>query len=242
MVMSQIGLGLYTLADVARLIQVQPRDVKRWMFGYDFKTRHADGGSAQHRSKPLWRTQYAGDPDLAEAAIGFRDLLELRIVREFVRCGVHLVVIRKCLETAKALFDRQYPFTAKRFLTDGRTVFLQAAEDVEAEFLDLKSLQFAIREVIRPSLYAGIEYQDGEAARWYPESNRRKSRSIVVDPVVQFGKPVLAESSVPTEAVYLAYRAEGGEPSAIERVAKIYELPTKEVQAAVRFEASLMAA
>lgn len=238
--MSQYGVGLYTLADAARLLHVKSRDVRRWMFGYDFTSSNKDGERHRHHSNPLWIPQYAGDPDLNGQVIGFRDLLELRIVREFVHHGVPLVVIRRCLEAASKLFESSYPFTAHRFLTDGRTVFHQAVQEgAERDLLDLRTLQFAFKEVIKPSLYAGIEYEGELARRWYPEPKRK---AVVVDPAIQFGKPTLTESSVSTEALYLSYQAEGGDASALQTVAAIYELPVKAVKEAVRFETSLAAA
>src|SRR5471030_2937781 len=109
--MELTGIGLYTLQEVERLTGAQAREVGRWLFGYKSK-----GGV----SAPLWKSQLA---DLDEKVIGFRDLMELRIVKAFRNHDVPLQVIRAAIEGAKAMFGTEYPFTAHRFLTDGKSIF-----------------------------------------------------------------------------------------------------------------------
>ena len=52
------------------------------------------------------------------------------------------------------------------------------SDDDEAEVLDLRTRQYAFREIIKGSLYAGIEYDDGFARRWYPEPRSRAVTSV----------------------------------------------------------------
>jgi uncharacterized protein (DUF433 family) len=54
----------------------------------------------------------------------------------------------------------------------------------------------------------------------------------VLDPARNFGKPILTESGVPTETLFAAYRVEQDS----RRVAAIYEVPTSDVEAAIRYE------
>lgn len=234
--MSPAGIGVYTLATAARLIHADRAAIKRWLFGYDYSRRDGEVRS-RHHSDPLWTPQHSAEA-LGDKVIGFRDLLELRIVREFVEHGVSLLVVRRCLEFARTEFGiADYPLTSQRFCTDGRTIFREVLkEGQEPEILDLRSRQYVIRDIIKPSLYAGIEYDGEMARRWYPEGRDR--RSVVVDPDVQFGKPVLEESGVPTEVLYAAYLAEGLDKAV---VARIYEVPPRQVEAAVRFEERLAA-
>ena len=239
--MAELGLGVYTLPEAARLIHAEPRSVRRWLKGYRFSYSDAEGHKVQSFSQPLWATQYAGDPDFGSQVVGFLDLLELRVVKSFVDAGVSLSVVRRCLDHARTMFQTDHPLTSKKFRTDGRTIYLQSLRETEdAELLDLKSLQYAFKAVIKPSLFAGIDYEDGQARRWYPSEHH--SKTIVIDPERQFGKPMLTESAVPTRALYASYKAEGGDKAAAAMVARLFELPVKEVQAAVKFEAELQAA
>jgi uncharacterized protein (DUF433 family) len=110
------------------------------------------------------------------------------------------------------------------------------AADDEAEVLDLRTRQYAFREIIKNSLYAGIEYEGGFARRWYPEP---RSRAVVINPVLQFGQPVIEESGVPTASLYASYLAEDRNKAV---VARLFEITPKQVEAAVRFEEKLLQA
>ena len=230
---TELGLGVYTLADAALLVQADRAAINRWLFGYRYSHRRNDK-IARYRSAALWQPQYS-DERLPEKVIGFRDLLELRVVREFVRRGVPLLVVRHCLEAAQQLFGSDYPFTTRRFVTDGETIYLDAVRDAAAdsEILNLRTRQYAFREIIKDSLYAGIEYEDGFARRWYPVP---RSRAIVIDPAVQFGHPMIEQQAVPTASIYASYLAEGKQKAV---VARLFELEPKQVDVAVRFEEKL---
>lgn len=234
--MTQPGLGVYTLSDAARLVRADVPKIRRWLFGYDY----GKGVGAERRklhSDPLWVPQYGTD-ELGERVLGFRDLMELRIVREFVARGVPLIVVRYCLEAAREMFGGDYPLTRQRFLTDGETVFHEAldvassTEDGPA-LLDLRRRQHVFRTIVKDSLYAGIEYDGEIARRWYPEGKRH---AVVIDPEVQFGHPAIEQSGVPTAALYAAWLADGKKRAT---VAKLYEVDARHVDAAVRFEEKL---
>ena len=230
------GIGIYTLAEAARLVRVPARSIGRWLYGYGY-THKANDEKRVYHSDPLWAPEYAPDV-LGEKVLGFRDLLEIRVVREFVSHGVPLLVVRRCLDTAKQMFGTDYPLTANRFATDGRTIFVDVVRNgAEREMVDLRNRQLVFRDIIKPSLYTGIEYEGRYARRWYPEGG--KQRSIVIDPQRQFGKPIVVDDAVPTEALYSNFKAEGGDKVAIGLVAKIFEVPVRKVQAAIRFEESL---
>lgn len=223
-----IGVGLYSVRGAARLIGTEPREIRRWLFGYRFKS----GAGEFRASPPLWRTELS---DEESEAIGFHDLLELRLVKEFVLRGVSLRVIRRAATRARELFSLPHPFTSLRFMTDGKSVFYEAAGEEGGQSLtDLLKRQRVFDEVVRPSLYEGIDFtQDDLARRWFP---LRKSNEVVLDPDLSFGQPSLTRYGVPTDAIVSAVEAEEGD---IQRVARIYELPVKSVRAALNFERRL---
>jgi uncharacterized protein (DUF433 family) len=106
----------------------------------------------------------------------------------------------------------------------------------ELEVLDLRTRQYAFREIIKDSLYAGIEYDAGTARRWYPEP---RSRKVVIDPGVQFGHPVIEECGVPTASIYASYLAEDRDKAL---VARLFEITPRQIESAVRFEEKLLQA
>ena len=228
--MQLLGTGIYPLHQAARLVGAQPRAVRRWLKGYSWNCN--EGRSS---SQPLWCTQLV-DQGLPDEVIGFRDLLELRLVAAFVKHGVGLKVIRATVDEAAATFGGSYPLTNHRFLTDGKRIFLDAIEATgERRMSDLLRKQFVFSEIIKPSLYAGIEYSAGGALRWFPMGRRR---DIVLDPALQFGTPVLTAVGIPTDTIHAAFIAEGGDKA---MVARVFDIAPRMVSAAVEFEEKLAA-
>lgn len=217
-------IGLYTLQQAARLSGAKASEVNRWLFGY----KSNNGKSFL----PLWQTQIK---DIDQKIIGFRDLLELRIVSAFIRKGVPLQVIRSSLENAQEMFGTDYPLTSLRFLTDGKRIYHEALKK-DSALTDLAKRQLVFSSVIRPSLYDGIEFTaSGKATRWYP----LRGKAVVVDPELSFGRPSLTNYGIPTEIIAQALKAERGD---IKAVSSQFAIPPSEVKAAAKFESQLLAA
>lgn len=226
--MSFLGTGVYPLRQAARLVGADAGAVRRWLLGYSRAGRIYD---------PLWTPEISSD-GIGEAVIGFRDLLELRLVAAFADHGVNAKVIRATIDFARREFQTDYPLTTQRFLTDGKTIFQEAKNATgDSAMLDVVKRQFVFSHIIRQSLYTGVEYVDGvRARRWYPLRDDRKI--VVLDPGVQFGSPIVAKAGIPTDTIHAAFVAEGKDRNA---VARIFGISPREVAAAVRFENQLAA-
>ncbi len=225
--MQLIGLGLYSFSEAARLTGIAPVELRRWLRGYG----RIDQDAREH--PPLWQSELAAaDVD----AVSFHDLLEIRFVKAFRLHGVSLQTIRQVAKDARDMLG-PYPFTCRRFETDGETIFESALEESDdGQTLDMRRKQYVFRRIIKRSLYAGIEFGDDQrAVRWYPVE---RSRQIVIDPAVAFGKPVVASVSVRTNVLHDAWLAEGKDKK---RVARLYEVPLGAVEAAIRYETRLAA-
>lgn len=230
------GSGMYSLREAARLVQAKSRDLNRWLFGYHYQKGRGEK-SIRAFSAPLWKTQV----ELAEydeLVIGFRDLLEVRFVRAFIAHGIPLIVIRRCLESAQSIYGVEYPFTSLQFKTDGKTIFGEALKSVESEdaMVDLRNRQIVFRDIIHPSLYAGIEYNGSQATKWYPASRRDH---VVLDPTRQFGSPIIEDTGTPTDALYASFIAEGANDRALYLTSELYDVAVKYVRSAIKFEESL---
>lgn len=229
--MDILGTGIYPISQAAKLVGANPRALRRWLCGYHRKYH----GQNVHMA-PLWSTQLE-DPALSCEAIGFHDLLEARMVAAFVQHGVDLKVIRATIEAATQRFGKDYPLTQKSFLTDGKRIFLDAIETATGEhrMIDVAGKQFVFSDIIKPSLYAGIEYGTDGATRWFPLADKT---TVVLDPHRQFGTPIVSDGSVPTDAIYASYLAEGRDAG---MVARIFNIPAHSVSDAVEFEERLAA-
>lgn len=229
--MTILGTGVYSLNQAARLVGEEPRSLRRWLLGYSRKYK-----GDQVQSAPLWQTQLQGDA-FPDEVIGFQDLLELRMVAAFIKHGVSLKVIRATVDAASKNFGRAYPLTNQQFLTDGKRIFLQAIAESSGEehLIDLVQKQFVFSDIIKPSLYAGIDYGSDGAVRWFPMGRRK---TIVLDPALQFGAPIVSHTGVPTDTIYASYLAEGRDKN---MVARVFDLTPKMVADAVAFEEGLAA-
>lgn len=229
--MNLIGIGLYTFQEAAKLTDTSAQDLRRWLKGHSYKPH---GSVERMSSAPLWQAEL---DETEIEGISFHDLLEIRFVNAFRKHGVSLQTIRLASEHARELFNHPYPFTCKRFETDGRSIFAAALEESgETALLDLAKKQYAFTKIIEPSLYRGIEFgRDDLASCWYPV---KRSKAIVLDPAIAFGKPIVTHGHVRTSILYDAFKIEESK----QFVAKLYEVPINAVEAAIRFEEQLLAA
>jgi len=217
------GMGAYTVAEAARLIGMAPARLRRWLYGYEY-----DGGRGVQPA--LWQPQY----DVVEDGqlLGFRDLIEARIVAALTKARFGLPTIRACMMAARDLLGDDHPFSTSAFRTDGRALFLDITDGVQdAAMYDLKSRQRVFREVVMPSL-TGLDFGPDVAERWWLVPGRK---TIVADPGRSFGQPIVAATGLLTTRIVQELKAEGS----VERVARLYELPVRTVRDAIRFEQNL---
>jgi hypothetical protein len=232
-----VGIGLFPLAEAARLAQIDLRTARRWALGYPYTYR------GEHRQSP-------GVMPLALAPFGkqhdltFPEMLTLRLVGAFRKAGLGLPVIKRVSQVAAEHYGLPLPFVSRRFRTDGRKIFLELRTKPESEeaetipprerrIIEVLTGQENFAEVVEPSLFANVDWEDDLASRWWP---LRPDHAVVLDPAVMFGAPHISGTSVPTGAVASAVKAEGGGQDAIASVAEWFGIPEGAVVDSVQFE------
>jgi uncharacterized protein (DUF433 family) len=204
---------------------MQPKTLRRWLYGYDY-----DHGSGEREQPPLWQSQYDVDED--GALLGFRDLVEARIVNALRKSRIGLPTIRLCIARAREILGDEHPFSTRAFKTDGRRIFLEITAGVkEPGLIDLRDRQHVFRAFVLPSL-SGVEFGESGAKRWWLVPSRK---TLVLDPERSFGQPIIAESGLLTARAAEDVKAEGS----IEKVARLYELPVRAIRDAVEFESGM---
>ncbi|AQU84912.1 MULTISPECIES: DUF433 domain-containing protein [unclassified Halomonas] len=215
------NIGLYSPKQAERLIGVEAEKIRRWLM------------PARSSKGPLWEPQ----PQAlgAEDTLSFKDLLELRAVAKFRSLNLSLSVIREALHELSELLQRDYPLINLQLCTDGQKVFLKALEESgETAVIDLVKRQNAFKDVIVPSLRAGIEFNaKGDPVRWHPDP---EDSNIVIDPRFAFGKPIVLPSRMPTATLAQAAKVEGSAADA----ARAYDVTQEEVERAVKFEERIL--
>jgi len=227
---SYLGVGFYSYTDAARIIGIPPAKLRRWVRDYDYYIH------APRRDQSPLVVRYF-DPQ--DQVLSFLELIELLFVSLFRQEGLSLKAIRQAAETASQWFSTDYPFAIKQFNTDGQHIFATLADEASSSEImaEFGKGQLAFPIVIEPFLRK-IDYRaDNLAQAFWPLGRLER---VVIDPDRSFGKPIDAETGVPTGTLYSAFQAEG--PDSIARVARWYEVPVAAMEGAIAFERSLRAA
>lgn len=206
------------------MVGMSPQTLRRWLVGYD----HARRGEELRHEKPLWQPQY--EPDGEDGLLlGFRDLVEARIVNALRGKRIGLPTIRVCLDRARNIIGEDHPFSTSQFKTDGKTIFLEITRGLdEPQLIDLKKSQGVFNCVVAPSL-ADLDFGPDGAERWWLLHGKR---TIVADPERAFGQPIIADAGITTARVAEAVEAEGS----VEKVARIYEIKPRLIRDALAYE------
>lgn len=223
-----LGVGIYTVPEASRLTGVPAARVRRWVGGHTYRT--ATG--MVRRTDPITRPQL---PMIdGTVALGFLDLLEVRVVNALLDVGLTWPALRLARHHAERLFEDDHPFALRRFQTDGRAVFadLPGGGRRAGPLVDLAENQVVFRELVAPFL-KDVEFgEDHRAVRWFPQEGGR--RRIVIDPARRFGQPIVDRSGVPTATLADAVAAEGEGSEGV--VARWYDVEVASVRDAVAFE------
>jgi len=211
------GKGIYSPRQAARLVGGTPQEIRRWTRG-------------SGPTEPLWNAYYQGVDDAAE--LSFADLIEVRVVRAFKQSGVSTQAIRFAIAFAQDKYGVERPLSTLRFKTDGSEILMDAIEK-DGDFVSLAKAhpgQKISAEIVKQSV-KDLEYEGNHVARWRPSA----AREVVIDPNRQFGSPVLDDYGIATSTLFEEFQIF----SDARYLAKIYELPLKLVNEAIRFETQL---
>lgn len=225
---SFIGVGIYTIPEASRLTKVSSQRIRRWMKGYTFSA-----GLNRKKSPPVWQSQL---PEIdGKISLGFLDLTEVRFVNKFRDLGVSWKTLRLAAEQASQQFRTDHPFSTERFVTDGRSIFVDIKNKTgEDSLVDIVKNQLAFRKILAPYL-KGLEFDENDnALRWWP---MERSRQVVIDPMRSFGQPIVAKEGVPTTVLANAVKVE----KSVQAVSSWYDVSVRAVKAAVEYEKRLAA-
>jgi len=140
--------------------------------------------------------------------LSYLQLVEVAFVATLRHMGVSLRRIRIARDFLESAFGMEYPFATMKLQTDGARV-LYDLRDCEGRWAERllgeasAAGQVIWADPIRDRI-TEFQYEHGVAIRWFP---RGRAVPIVVDPQVQFGTPILADSALPTLVVKERYQA-----------------------------------
>lgn len=232
--MKLLGVGIYSRADVARLLHLAPGRVTSWVRGY----RYAWGPKERRRRGEQPAVIRTDIPFIeGSLSVSFLELVELFVVKQFRDEGIPLQTVRVAWNHAARAFKTLHPFADRRVFTDGGHIFMALREDdLAPDVLEVSSRRMPFQIIAGPIFkhsVEGIEFDEHTALarRWWPHG---RHLPIVLDPAIAFGAPVVQGTRVPTAII-----ARYSETRSIKVVAEAFELPSEQVKAAVEFESRL---
>lgn len=218
--------GIYTARDAAALLGVSQQKIRAWIAGWP-----------ETVAAPILENDL-GWVD-RRLAFSFANLMELRFVAFFVGAGVKLPEIRNIMDEARTEIRRPHPFSTNVvFKTDGVKIVAEIAHrNGISDLYDLRSRNFEMGGIVYKSLKDDVVYDPkGDAEAWFPR--KEMAPNVIIHPRLAFGKPVLKDRGIPTEAIVNVARAEGS----VSAAAELFEIPLRRAKEAVSFEEHLRAA
>lgn len=229
-----LGVGIYSRADAARLLDLAPARVTSWVRGY----RYAWGPKERRRRGEQPAVIKTDIPTIeGSVSVSFLELVELFVVKQFRDKGIPLQTVRVAWNHAARTFETLHPFADRRVFTDGGRIFMALREDdLAPDVLEVSDRRMPFQIIAGPIFrhsFKEIEFDEHTdlARRWWPQG---RQLPIVLDPAIAFGAPVVLGTRVPTAII-----ARYAETRATKVVAEAFELPSEQVKAAVEFESRL---
>jgi uncharacterized protein (DUF433 family) len=213
----------YRVSEVAQYLRMPKATVRAWAVG-------------QGSFKPVLRVEAAKGLPL----LSFVNLVHVldALRREH---DIPLQKTRAVLRLLEKLFPGEpHPLADRDLLTESGEVFVDHLGRLVSASRDG---QIAIREILQAHLRRVDRDPAGRASRLYPFTRKRQDpqslqmepRLVMIDPEIQFGRPVLTGSGIPTLVIADRYKA--GE--SIAELARDYDRPEAQIEEAIRCELAL---
>ena len=165
-------------------------------------------------------------------ALSFINLVEAYVLASIRReHRLSMNKIRKGLDFISQKYPSGNPLAEKDFETDGLSLFLKEADLV----YDISggSGQIVLEDIVKEYMRRIERDPHGLPIKLYPFSRSGEPdepRSILIDPKISFGRPILSRINIPVEIIVERYRA--GE--SMSELAGDYECDQEKIEEAIR--------
>ena len=221
----------YPASEVARILSLPVTTVMAWSFGQAY--RSASG--SPKRFQPVIRPA-----DTRKRLLSFANLCELHILSAIRRHHkIPLSKVRDSVDYVRSQLGADRPLIDQQFQTNGVDLFVEHASHL---LTVSKQGQEALRGEFGLALARIERNRSGTPIRLFPFTRSTmpgidQPKSIVIDPRLSFGRPVLSGAAVPTEIIVDRFKA----GDSMGEMAKDYGVDEKEIEEALRFEQRLAA-
>ena len=218
------------LPEAAHYLGVPNSTLRSWFAGQPY----VRNGERRH----FQRVITPADPK--HLVLSFSNLVEAYVLTSIRRQHhIPLPKVRTALTCLRTHFGSTRPLLDQQFATDGVDLFVERL----GQIINLsQSGQVEMAEVIKAYLERIDRDLVGVPIRLFPflrtTEPRLQPRSVVIDPAVAFGRPVLVGTGLPTAVLAEQFKA----GDSVEALADEYGAPVEAISDAIRCELELKAA
>lgn len=213
---------MYTVAEAARYLHIPAPTVRSWVFGRDYPK-----GGVRVRFQPVIQR-----PSSADQRLSFRNLVELAALRALRSVfQVDMQKVRDALDHARRRHHLDNLLASRDLYAAPGEIFLKRY----GQLINLSRADQLAMEVILKGLLTRIEWDRKSPVRFFPSlpvATDRNAKTIVIDPRIAFGKPVLTSKAISTAVI--AERINAGEQP--RDIATDYGVTESEVTDALAYE------
>lgn len=222
-------LPSYGLAEAAHYVRIPEATLRSWTRGRRYPTASGPRNFQSVIQLPV--------PN--KSALSFTNLVEAHVLSAIRReHQIQLDRIRAAIGYLQKQFRSKHPLADHNFETDGVDLFIEKY----GQLINVsRNGQLEMKQIIEIYLRRIERDRAGFPIRLYPFTRKvsaSEPKSVVIDPEVSFGRPVLAGTGIPTAVIAERYKA--GE--SMEELAADYSRGRMDIEEAVRCELDLRAA
>ena len=216
-------IPVYGLIDAAHYLRVPYQTLRYWVCG-----------RSSIEVEPIINPAASGPPRLS-----FNNLMECHMLSAMrTQYNLRLPKVRKALKNLKALYPSPHPLIDKKLETDSISVFVR---DYANDLINLNQPnQRQFTEII--SMYMRrIERDTHGMLVFFPFVEKRavdEPRLIMITPAISFGRPVISGTGISTAVIASRFHAR----ESVDELAREYGRSNREIEEAIRWESSSIAA
>jgi hypothetical protein len=221
----KLGIGVYTPQEAALYARVRTQTISRWILG------NASGDAVVQR-------QITDAEDRTVTFLDFVQTLAIRAIRTQYKNVVSLQKIRAAADAAQDKYGVDFPFARPHstyIITEGRhagEIVIRIGDDDEQliQITGKNKDQHLIGPIAELYLEDVTFGEDDYAAEYRPWSSNRAG-SILMNPHLRFGEPLVEQCGYSASALWEATIAEGG----VDAAASAYGVDPEHVKLACSY-------
>ncbi|MCL5070792.1 MAG: DUF433 domain-containing protein [Actinobacteria bacterium] len=210
----RLGAGIYTVPDISLILGLPQDKVRRW---------HGTYWNNRMKTEDISYSWGSG----RQLAMDFYMLIEFFVFYKLREKKISSQQIITAHQTIAKDIGNPYPFATTYISSDENKIFYSPDKNKTIIKAD-PTQQIAIKKIIE-NYIKKIDFDSTFLAeRFWP---RGRDKNIVVDPHHQFGQPIIKNTNIQAETIYLFYK--GGEKK--DFIARLYNIDIKSVNDSINF-------